>query len=44
MRRDRRGVLVGLRIDLRQVSAGVFGVAAQPSLAGMRMPEFRWEG
>ena len=32
----------GLIFD--KVSAGVFGVAAQSSLAGMRMPEFRWEG
>jgi hypothetical protein len=32
----------GLIFD--EVSAGVFGGAAQPSLADLRMPEFRWEG
>ena len=30
----------GLIFD--EVSAGVFGGAAYPSLAGLRMPEFQW--
>lgn len=32
----------GLIFD--EVSAGVFAGAAQPSLTGLQMPEFRWEG